>query len=893
MTRTACPRLARGALGLALLAAATVAHAGGAEERPLWRDPEACLEARVRDLVSRMTLEEKAAQLRDSAPAIERLGLPQYEYWSEALHGVAASGQATVFPQAIGLAATFDPALMLRVATAIGDEARAKYTEALTRTGKVERFHGLTMFSPNINIFRDPRWGRGQETYGEDPYLTARMGVAFVKGLQGDDPRFLKVAATAKHYAVHSGPEPERHRFDARVSLRDLRETYLPAFESLVREAHVSSVMCAYNAVNGQPACASEDLLQRFLRGEWAFDGYVVSDCDAVNNIWRATEHKYVESGWEGAGIALRRGTDLECGDGYKNLAEAVRRGYASEQDLDRALVRVLSSRFRLGLFDPPASVQWARIAPDANDTPAHRRLALEAARQSIVLLKNDGLLPLPRTAATVAVVGPNADDVAVLFGNYNGWNDRAVTPYAGIKAKLPDARVILARGSGLVAGFGSPLPPEFLRPARGRPGENGLRAEYFANKTLSGRPAAVRVDGTIDFNWAEPPAPGVPLEDFSVRWTGRVTPKVSGEYALGFVGDDGYRVWLDGKLVIEDWHEHAPTPAFAKVKLRAGHPHAIKVEFFQGKGGAVARLQWDGPGEAQRLEQEALGAAGQADLVIAVLGISSALEGEEMKNMSAEGFSGGDRSEIALPAVQQRLLEKLAATGKPVVLVLLSGSPVAVPWAAEHLPAIVQLWYPGEEGGAALADVLFGDVNPGGRLPVTLYRSLDQLPPFDDYGMDGRTYRFFKGQPLFPFGHGLSYTRFEYSDLSVPPSVEAGAPVDVSVGVRNAGAREGDEVVQLYVTHLGSGTRVPIRSLQGMERIHLGAGQQQTVHFALQPRQLAVVDAAGQVQIGPGRVSIAVGGKQPGFTGTADAGTTQVVTAEIELTGAAVKLVP
>ncbi len=370
-----------------------------ADERPLWKDPDACLEARVRDLVSRMTIEEKAAQLMDSAPAIPRLGLPQYEYWSEALHGVAVSGQATVFPQAIGLAATFDPELMLRVSTVIGDEARAKYGEALARTGKVDRFHGLTMFSPNINLFRDPRWGRGQETYGEDPYLTSRMGVAFVKGIQGDDPRYLKVAATAKHYAVHSGPEPERHRFDARVSLKDMRETYLPAFEALVREAHVASVMCAYNAVNGQPACASEDLLYRFLRGEWGFDGYVVSDCDAVNNIWRPNEHRYVETPWEAAGTALRRGTDLECGDSYKNLADAVHRGYLTEQDLDRALFRVLSSRFRLGLFDPPTMVRWAQITPADNDTPEHRRLALETARESIVLLEERRLVAAAKDA--------------------------------------------------------------------------------------------------------------------------------------------------------------------------------------------------------------------------------------------------------------------------------------------------------------------------------------------------------------------------------------------------------------------------------------------------------------------------------------------------------------
>jgi beta-glucosidase len=563
-----------------------------ADERPLWKDPNACLEARVRDLVSRMTIEEKAAQLMDSAPAIPRLGLPQYEYWSEALHGVAYSGTATVFPQAIGLAATFDSELMLRISSAIGDEARAKYVESLGQKGEVERFHGLTMFSPNINLFRDPRWGRGQETYGEDPYLTSRMGVAFVKGIQGDDPRYMKVAATAKHYGVHSGPEPERHRFDSRASLKDMRETYLPAFEALVREAHVASVMCAYNSVNGQPACASEDLLYRFLRGEWGFDDYVVSDCDAVNNIWRPNEHRYVETPWEAAGISLRRGTDLECGEAYKNLEEAVRRGHLTEQDLDRALFRVLPSRFKLGLFDPPESVRWTRITPADNDTLEHRRLALEAARESIVLLKNDGLLPLRKTLRTVAVIGPNANDVTVLLGNYNGWNERIVTPYAGIKEKLPKAKVILARGSGLTAGYGLPIPSEYLSPDADQPDEHGLRAEYFTNKTLSGEPTAVRVDEKVDFTWVKQPAAGVPVEDFSVRWTGSLAPTTSGEYTLGFTGDDGFRLWLDGDLVVEDWRDHLPTPAFAKVQLEAGRSYAIKAEYYQKKSTTIAHLE-------------------------------------------------------------------------------------------------------------------------------------------------------------------------------------------------------------------------------------------------------------------------------------------------------------
>ncbi len=500
--------------------------------------------------------------------------------------------------------------------------------------------------------------------------------------------------------------------------------------------------------------------------------------------------------------------------------------------------------------------------------------------------------MPLRKTLGTVAVIGPNADEATVLLGSYNGWNDQVVTPYAGIQAKLPKTKVILARGTGWTAESTLPIGSQYLSPVGAKPGQHGLRAEYFANKTLSGEPTTVRVDKALDFAWAKGPAPGLPHEGFSVRWTGSLTPTASGEYTLAFTGDDGFRVWLDGRLVAENWAEHAPTSASTKVRLEAGRSYAIKAEYFQAAGAAVARLEWLGPGQAERLQEEAIAAAHQADVVIAAMGIDSSLEGEELKT-NAEGFYGGDRTALGLPKVQQQLLERLAATGKPVVLVLLSGSPLAVPWAAEKLPAIVQLWYPGEEGGTALADVLFGDVNPAGRLPVTFYKSAEQLPSFTDYAMDGRTYRFFKGEPLFPFGHGLSYTRFEYSALTVPARTDAAAEVQVSVAVRNAGAREGDEVVQLYVTQLGAGTRVPIRSLQGIKRVHLKPSEQRTVSFALEPKQLAIVNDTGQVRVEPGRLLIAVGGKQPGFKATADATTTQVLTAETEMTGPAITLLP
>lgn len=852
-------------------------------------NPKLPREQRVNDLISRMTLEEKVSQMMNAAPAIPRLGIPQYDWWNEALHGIAFSGVATVFPQAIGLGATFDTQLVNRVAAAISDEGRAKYHEA-QRQRNYNRFYGLTFWSPNINIFRDPRWGRGQETYGEDPYLTSRLGVAFVKGLQGDDPKYLKVVATPKHYAVHSGPEPERHRFDAAATERDQRETYLPAFRATVIEAGAASVMCAYNRTNGEPCCANTNLLGDTLRGEWGFNGYVVSDCGAIDDIYK--QHNFLKTAEEASALAVKRGTDLECGESYKALVNAVKQGLISEAEIDRAVKRLFEARFRLGMFDPPEMVPYSKIPFSANDSPEHRQLALDAARESIVLLKNaNNTLPLRKDLKSIAVIGPNADEVQVLLGNYNGQPSRATTPLAGIRQRVsPQTKVLYALGTTLTEVSVVPVPASVLR---GPEGESGLKAEYFSNKELKGTPVLTRVEREVDFDWAMMnPGPGVPADDFSVRWTGKLVPAMTGKYRFGAIADDGVRVYLDGKLVVEEWTDHAPTTVTSEVTLEAGKSYDIKMEYYESKLGAVAKLVWQTPAVITESPYgEAIKVAKQADAVVLVLGLSPRLEGEEM-NVREPGFLGGDRTDIKLPARQQGLLEAVAATRKPVVLVLLSGSALAVNWANEHIPAIVQAWYPGEEGGTAIAEALFGDYNPGGRLPVTFYKSVDQLPAFDNYQMDGRTYRFFKDEPLYPFGHGLSYTRFKYSELTVSsPRVASGEKVVVSAKVENSGTREGDEVVQLYLTDLESSVRVPIRSLAGVERTHLKPGERRVIKFTIEPRQLAVITNDGRTVVEPGDFKITIGGKQPGFTGTADAATTSFIEGRFSVTGRATEL--
>ncbi len=836
---------------------------GQTQSPPAYKNPNLPIEARVNDLVSRLTLEEKVAQMMNATPAIERLGILPHDYLNEALHGVARAGIATVFPQAIGLAATWDTKLMFQVADVISTEARAKHHE-YARNKQYGRYQGLTFWSPNINIFRDPRWGRGQETYGEDPYLTAQLGIQFVRGLQGNDPRYFKVIATPKHYAVHSGPEPERHAFDAITNERDLRETYLPAFRATILEGKAYSVMCAYNRTNGEPCCSSKRLMKDILRDEWGFDGFVVSDCDAIYDIWKF--HKFVQTELEASVLGVKAGTDLTCGEEYKTLIEAVKKGSISEAEIDTSVKRLLTARFRLGQFDPPEMVPYARIPFSQNDTDEHRQLALQTARKSIVLLKNaNRTLPLKKDLKSIAVIGPNADSPEVLWGNYNGNASRLYTPLAGIKnAVSKNTKVVYALGSTLAGEPVVPVPASALTLNGTDP---GVKAEYFNNQELRGPAVTVRTDARINFDWGRyHPTPELTGNNFSVRWTGKLTPPESGNYTLGFTADDGARLYIDGKLLVDAWASNPNKTVTKEIALEGGRSYDLRMEYFQYHRENIAKLVWSYPKLGERLLEEAVKAARESEASVVVLGISARLEGEEM-NVPLDGFRGGDRTEISLPKSQEALLKAVVATGKPVVVVLLSGSALAVNWANANVPAILAAWYPGGEGGTAIADVLFGDYNPGGRLPVTFYKSVDQLPPFDDYSMAGRTYRYFKGEPLYPFGYGLSYTKFSYSNLKIAKSLKSGESVQVSVDVMNSGEREGDEVVQLYLTDTAATAPVPIRTLVGFDRISLRPKEKRSVTFTITPRQMSLIDDKGKRVIEPGEFSIAIGGLNGRFT--------------------------
>jgi beta-glucosidase len=870
-------------------------------QKMLYTDANAPMEKRVDDLLGRMTLEEKVSQLMNDSPAIGRLGVPAYNWWNESLHGVARAGRATVFPQAIGLAATWDTDLMFRIATAISDEARAKHHEFIRR-GKRNIYQGLTFWTPNINLFRDPRWGRGMETYGEDPFLTGRMAVAFIKGMQGDDPKYLKTVATAKHYAVHSGPEPLRHAFDAVVSDHDLEETYLPHFEAAVREGGAYSVMCAYNSVDGQPACANTRLLGDILRKQWGFQGYVVSDCGAVGDIYR--NHKFVPAAEEGVARALKAGTDLNCGIEYQNLLSAARAGLVTEADIDRSLRRLLLARFKLGEFDPPEMVKYARIPYSENDSPAHRQLALEAARKALVLLKNDRqTLPLSKSLKTVAVIGPNANDTNVLLGNYNGIPSEPVTPLEGIRRKLgAGARVLYARGSDVAANLPNfeVIPSSALFTSNGPGRQNGLTGEYYNSANFDGQahrpreltvpnsgttvgevprnplPLFTRIDRQINFNWWDgAPRQEMNDDDFGVRWTGYLAAPATGTYQLGANAMNAFELYLDDKLVVRSSSIHGGDYRYEPVQLERGKLYQIRLDYHEFVNDAAVELVWARPESG--LDQQALQIARQADAVILVLGLSPKLEGEEMQ-VDIEGFQGGDRVQIGLPRPQEDLLENIGGLGKPVVLVLLNGSALAINWARDHVPAIVEAWYPGQAAGTALADVLFGDSNPAGRLPITFYQSVDQLPPFTDYSMKGRTYRYFTGEPLFPFGYGLSYTTFAYRNLSVPKQAAIGEDVKVSAEIENTGRRAGEEVAQLYVK--GPEKDGPIHALEGFRRISLQPGERKTVQFTLHARNLSQVNERGQRLVEPGAFEISVGGQQPG------PGAGGILTAKLQLTG-------
>lgn len=827
---------------------------------PLYKDQSRSMEERVNDLVSRMTLDEKIGQMINAANKIERLDVPDYNWWSEGLHGVGYSGIATVFPQAIGLGATWNEDLMYQVADVISTEFRAKFNDYQSK-GERGAFKGLTVWSPNINIFRDPRWGRGQETYGEDPYLTSRLGVAFVKGMQGNDPRYFKTIATPKHYAVHSGPEPLRHHFDAVTGYRDLMETYTPAFKACITEGGAYSVMCAYQRYIGTPCCASDTLLQKLLRDKWNFKGYVVSDCGAIQDIF--ANHKFVDSPEAAAALAVKAGCDLECGDVYINLKKAVEKGLVKETDIDVCVKRLFTARFKLGLFDSHESVPYSRYSISDNDTPEHRAMALRAARESIVLLKNkSNTLPLKKDIKTIAVIGPNADVTEVLYGNYNGISTKPVTILEGIRNRVPESVNVIFETGCNTAGSDpllSPIGQDAFLTDDGK--EFGLNAEYFDNMELAGNPFLRRVDKNVSFDFVTNPPVSKKDVRFSVRWTGWLTASETDVFHLGFIGDDGYRVYLDDSLVFENWKDHAPVFEKTKKELQKGQKYRIKIEYYQNSGAAVAKLQWGREKEdyMPRIDD----AIKKADAVIFAGGLSPWLEGEELP-VDIEGFKGGDRVSLELPEVQQNVLKRIKATGKPLVLVLLSGSAVSVNWADKNADAILQAWYPGEEGGNAVADVIFGNYNPGGRMPLTTYISAKDIPPFEDYTMTGKTYRYFSGTPLYEFGYGLSYTTFKYSNLTTPKKIKTNENMKVTVEVQNTGKSDGDEVVQLYVKSLDAKVPVPIHSLQGFKRVFLKAGEKKTVEFELKPEQLSIINNDNRRIVAPGKMQVFAGGCQP-----------------------------
>jgi len=868
--------------GISLMAAGP----GAKQAADPYKNPSLPIAQRVDDLVSRMTLQEKVLQMQHTAPAIPRLDVPSYDWWNEALHGVARSGYATVFPQAIGMAATWDTGLIHQEGRVIATEARAKYNQA-QREGNHSIYYGLTFWSPNINIVRDPRWGRGQETYGEDPFLTSKIGVAFVTGMQGNNPKYLEVVATPKHYDAYSGPEPLRHSSSAQVSPQDLEATYLPAFRATLVDGHADSTMCSYNAVNGVPACANPFLLQKTLRDDWGFDGYVTSDCGAVGDI--AKGHHYAPDLEHASALAVKAGTDTTCGNEYVTLVKAVQQGLIPESDINRAVKRLFTARMRLGMFDPPNDVPYNRIPMTEVDSPAHRQLALRAARESMVLLKNqDGILPLKPSVKTLAVIGPDAESLPAIEGNYNGVPSHPVLPIDGmLKQYAGKAKVLYAQGSPYVSELPVPVPRTAFHPRAGSTA-SGLKAEYFSNADFTGKPALVRTDAQIQFDWnAAAPAPGIPMKAFSVRWSGTLTPPGPGDYTFEIRKphcyrcnvNESFRVYMDGKLLIDNHqsnplrrrqgvisssgYTHRPLEPSFRMHFTQARPHSFRVEYSHRSplfGGGLT-FEWQPPVEI--LREQAVKLARQADVVVAFVGLSPNLEGEEMP-LRIPGFDGGDRTSLRLPEVQQALLQALAATGKPLVVVLLNGSALAVNWSEQHAAAILDAWYPGEDGGTAIAETLAGSNNPAGRLPVTFYKSVSQLPPFTDYSMQNRTYRYFHGEPLYGFGYGLSYSSFAFSNLHLSSSaVKAGQPLTVEADVKNTSGIAGEEVAELYIEY-PSKPGAPLRALKGFERIHLAPGTTRRVSFTLDPRDLSMATTTGERMVLPGSYTIFVGGSQP-----------------------------
>lgn len=845
------------AAGLAILLFSGSAFGQNKDKLP-YQNTQLSIDERVEDLVSRMTIKEKVTQLFNQAEPIERLGVPAYNWWNECLHGVARAGKATVFPQAIGLSATFDQDLMFRVADVISDEARAKHNFFVANNVR-SIYTGLTFWTPNINIFRDPRWGRGQETYGEDPYLTGRMAVNFIKGLQGNDPKYLKTVATAKHYAVHSGPEFTRHTDNIYVNDRDLYDTYLPAFKAVIRDANVQSVMCAYNRFRDKPCCGNDILLSNILRNRFGFSGYVVSDCGAISDFYTKTAHHVVPTSTQAWGWSLSTGTDLNCEQSRSfltnNLDSAIKVGMISESDINTSVRRLFKARFMLGMFDPDDQVAYSKIPFSVVGSEKHLEISLEAAQKSLVLLKNTGILPL-KNVKKIALIGPNANNFAILIGNYNGNPIHPTTPLKALREKLGASNVLYTPGCPIVPGVYTDH--EIIDAANLFHNEKGklkpgLNAEYFTNTKFQGAPKLSRVDPKIDFYWMKSPISGLVEESFSVRWSGVLVPGKTATYQFG----GNVNVKIDNKAVKAEG-----------VSLEKGKKYELIAELRVGTSSysnsiePSATLSW---AETSRdYHKEALEAAAKADVVIFCGGISADLEGEEMP-LVIDGFSHGDRTHINLPKIQEDLLKDLHKTGKPVVFVNFSGSAMAMNWENENLPAIVQAFYPGETTGTALTNLLFGAFNPSGRLPVTFYKSEKDIPDFSNYDMQGRTYRYFKGTPLYPFGYGLSYTTYAYSNLKTDESSDTKTPVKVTVDVKNSGQVDGEEVVQIYVSNKTAKSIVPNVALKGFQRIFLKKGEQKSVTFTLTPEDFSVTNEDARQLVEPGTFEIAVGGSVPG----------------------------
>ncbi len=839
-------------LGLAL------AGVGHAQVEP-YKNPDLSARERAEDLLKRLTLKEKISLMVNTSPAVERLGIKPYNWWSEALHGVGRNGLSTVYPITIGMASMFDDEAVEAVYATISDEARAKYHEAHKKGIYGKKYEGLTFWTPNVNIFRDPRWGRGQETWGEDPCLTSRMGVAVVRGLQGPpDAKYDKLHACAKHFAVHSGPESKRHYFDVeQLDPRDLWETYLPAFKALVREADVKEVMCAYQRFEGEPCCGSGKLLQQILRDEWGFKHVVVSDCGAISDFFIPGRHGTHPDAAAASASAVTSGTDLECGNDYMQLEEAVAKGLITEQRIDTSLFRLLEARFSLGEMDADELVPWSNIGIDTVDCQTHRQKALDIARKSLVLLHNDGVLPLDKTRGGVAVMGPNATDSVMQWGNYEGTPSHTYTVLEGIREKLgPDVRY--EKGCDLLSNEAF----ESYFNQLSCDGRKGLKVTYWNNLEMKGEAVATQeLTSPVNKNNGDNTAfaAGVNLQNFTAVCEGTFRPLQDGRYDLTIEGDDGYRVYVNGEKVIDYWGEHASAKREYALDATGGKDYEIRVEYMQVGGEAL--LKFDIGVRRQISPAEVVERVKDAETVVFVGGISPDLEGEEMRHVHFPGFSGGDRTTIELPQVQRDILKALKATGKKVIFVNCSGSAVALTPELESCDAILQAWYPGQAGGLAVADVLFGDFNPGGKLPVTFYKSTEQLPDFEDYSMKGRTYRYMTEKPLFPFGHGLSYTTFDVSEGRLSKSsAKSGEGVTFSARVANTGKRDGSEVIQVYVRKVGD-TGGPLKSLRGYRRVELKAGESRTVSIELAPEAFEFFDTAtNTMRVVPGEYEIMYG---------------------------------